>query len=335
MKLSVIFTAVLAALAAGHAAAQQAAPVNDFFERGSPKEYQLKTVYVGGEVRNPGPVDLGTLPLRSVAVKELALNKGKPEFKGAYSFSGYSLCDILNSKLPKKMKADFSPETDLYVEVGNDEGDKAVFSWGEIYYARDNFKALITKTARPINPAGGKTAWPLREVPRLVSGGDLYDTRSISNPVRITVRSVSGAFPYKKYILPFTPELEITAGGKTTVITDPAGIAAKRSRLEPAYVHTLGFEGLTTVEGFVLKDLLLSAGVRQEDSGTGLALVYAKDGSLTVFSLAEIINRNDNADFLVVDKGIDAEDRYALSVAGDFFADRDVRDLDRIEVLKI
>ena len=100
MRTVKIFCAGLLALACGARVSAQDAmgtpPVNSFFERGPAKEYGLKTVYVGGEVENPGPVTLAALPLRGLAVKELALEKGAPAFKGAYYFTGYSLYDILN-----------------------------------------------------------------------------------------------------------------------------------------------------------------------------------------------------------------------------------------------
>ena len=40
--------------------------------------------------------------MREAAVKELAFENGKPEFKGSYFFSGYSLYDILKAKAVKK-----------------------------------------------------------------------------------------------------------------------------------------------------------------------------------------------------------------------------------------
>ena len=122
---------MLLAAAVPGAAQEKAAEtpkVNSFYERGPGADYALKTIRVEGEVENPGPVELAGLPLRSVAVKEVGLADGKPEFRGAYFFTGYSLYDILNAKPVKKANSDFSPETDLYVIAENDKGEKAVFS---------------------------------------------------------------------------------------------------------------------------------------------------------------------------------------------------------------
>jgi len=314
-----------------------APPVNSFFERGPAKEYALKSVYVGGEVQDPGPVEFAALPLRGVAVKELAFEKGGDSFKGAYFYTGYSLYDILNVKPVKKVSTDFSPEVDLYVVVANENGDKAVFSWGEIYYTRDNFNTLIPKTVRAINPAKGDIEWPLPAVPRLVCGGDLYNLRYISNPTRITVKSVAGVFPGKKYGDGKEPEFVIVNGATTTVVSDPSKFTLGRSHPYAAYGHGMGFKGVVAKEGFLLKEMLLKAGVNPREAGGALAVVSAEDSYRASFSLSEIINRNDSEDFLIVDKGLEEEgyNRYALFAPSDFFEDRNVRSVNKIEIMKI
>lgn len=334
MKNTGISLICLALAWAAPAAAQQASAVNSFFERGPAKEYALKSVYVGGEVANPGPVDLASLPLRSAAVKELAFEKGREVFKGAYFFTGYSLYDILNARPVKKVNADFSPETDLYIVVENDKGEKAVFSWGEIYYARDNFSALIARSARSVTAPKKNKDWELPAGPRLVCANDLYNTRFIDNPSTITVRAVPGVFPGRKHELVFTPEFTVVAGGKTTRVADTA-FAAKRSCVDAAYGHGTGFKGVKTVEGAVLKDVLAKAGASPQDSGSSLVVVSSRDSYRAAFSLAEIMNRNDNEDFLVVDRGQDEDGRFTLFSTSDFFVDRNVRSLDKVEILKI
>ncbi len=325
-----------AVLAAGNPVfSQEGIKVNSFFERGPVKEYALTSVYVGGEVENPGPVELASLPVRELAVKEVAYAEGKPQFKGAYFFSGYALYDILNAKTVKKAAEDFKPEVDLYVVVENDKGEKAVFSWGEIYYARNNFNALIFKSARAVNPAKSKVEWPLPGTSRLVCCYDLYNTRFIASPTKITVRSAAGVFPGQKHAAVFTPEFKMIAGGRTMVVDNPAKFAAKRVYLDAVYGHGMGFKGVKSAEGFVLKDVLAKAGIKPQESGAELVVVSAQDSYRAVFSLSEIINRGDNADFLIVDKGRGEDGRFALFSAADFFIDRNVRSVAKVEVLKI
>jgi len=329
---------MLLAAAVPGAAQEKAAEtpkVNSFYERGPGADYALKTIRVEGEVENPGPVELAGLPLRSVAVKEVALADGKPEFRGAYFFTGYSLYDILNAKPVKKVNADFSPETDLYVTVENDKGEKAVFSWGEIYYAKDSFGTLISRSVRSVTAPKRNKDWPLPKGPRLVCRGDLYNTRFIADPSKITVRAVPGIYPGEKHQAVFTPEFSVVIGTRTAVISNPS-FAEKRVYLDAAYGHGMGYKEVKQAEGFVLKDVLASAGARAADSGASLVVVSSKDSYRAAFSLAEIINRNDNADFLIVDKGLEETyGRFALFAAPDFFVDRNVRAVDKVEILKI
>jgi len=64
-----------------------------------------------------------------------------------------------------------------------------------------------------------------------------------------------------------------------------------------------------------------------------IAVGKAKDGYRVVFSLSEIINRSDNQDFLLLDKKDNpGSGRYLLYPAGDFFADRDIRAIEKLEL---
>ncbi len=308
---------------------------NSFYDKAQAKEYQLGSIYLGGEVENPGTVEFSLLPVREVAVKELAFEAGRPEFKGAYFFSGYSLYDILNVKAAKKTTGDFKPEVDLFVIVENDKGEKAVFSWGEIYYAQNSFTSLIYKSARPINPSQKNITWPLPEAPRLVCSADLYNTRFIANPSKITVSSAPGDYPGRRHSSAYSPEFEIIAGGKTTIVKKPLKLTGKRGYVYTGYGHGRGFKGLKTPSGMVFKDFLAAAGVIARDCGSALVIVSSRDSYRAVFSLSEIINRGDNADFLLLDRGRDKEGRFSLFSAADFFVDRNVRSVAKVEVLKI
>jgi hypothetical protein len=333
MKVSLLIAQVLLLISLGASAQEAKSEVNSFFGRGPAKEYALKSIMVEGEVAEPGPVELAALPVREAAVKELGWEEGKPVFKGAYLFSGYSLYDILNAKPVKKARGDFKPETDLFVVVENARGDKAVFSWGEIYYAADGFGALIYKKARSVSPPKRGTDWPLPEGARLVCADDLYNTRFIADPVKITVRSAPGDYPGKKHQAAYAPGFSVVYGENNMFIKE-AGKAARRAYVSAGYGHGTGFKGLKKEEGFLFKDVLARAGIAPQDSGAALVMVSAGDAYRAAFSLSEIINRGDNADFLVVDKGEDAKDgRFALFSASDFFVDRNVRSVSNVEVV--
>jgi hypothetical protein len=307
---------------------------NSLFENPESKTYAIKSIMVQGEVQTPGPVDLNSLPLRSGAIKELAFENGKQVFKGAFFVTGYSLYDILDGKKFKKAPDNkFSPPVDLYAIVENDKGEKAVFSWGEIYY-RDSFDILIAKSVSAINPARSNTKWVLPEEPRLMCGGDLLNVRFLSNPTKITVKSYRGNFASEKPKDVYSPEFKIETSAGSVTIGEISPSVEKRTLSNVSYGHGMGYKGVLNLTGFRLKDLIESK-INPGDMRDTIAVASAKDGYRVVLSASEILNRNDNQDFILVDrKGSAEEGRYLLFEPGDFFADRDVRAVEKIELVK-
>jgi hypothetical protein len=307
---------------------------NSLFENPESKSYGLKSILVQGEVQNPGPVSLDSLPLRSSAIKEMGMENGKQVFKGAFFVTGYSLYDILDGKKFKKDPENkFAPPVDLYAIVENEKGEKAVFSWGEIYY-RNSFDILIAKSIWAINPARSKAKWALPEEPRLMCGSDLLNVRFLSNPTKITVRSFHGAVPAEKPKDVYSAEFKIVTGSGTVNVGDIGPSVEKRTLSNVSYGHGMGFKDVLNLTGFRLKDLIESK-LKPGDMRDTIAVVSAKDGYRVVLSASEILNRNDNQDFILVDRKGSAEDgRYLLFEAGDFFADRDVRSVEKIELIK-
>ncbi len=311
---------------------------NSFFDDSELKTYALTSISVEGEVENPGPVDLSGLALRSCPVKEVALENGRPEFKGAFFYAGYTLYDILNSKKVQKVKENsFSPPVDLFAVVENDKGEKAAFSWGEIYYSRDNFKILLSKSVQAVNPSRLKvTKWALPETPRMICANDFLNARFLSNPTKITVKSFRGVFATEKPKDIYAPEFTMVSGAISATIREVSASVEKRNYRDVGYGHGMGFKGISEVRGFTLKDVIQAqVKLTAEDSRDGIALVSAKDGYRCALSLSEIVNRNDNLDFLLIDrKDVRDEGRYVLYASPDFFVDRNVKAIEKIEIVR-
>ena len=91
------------------------------------------------------------------------------------------------------------------------------------------------------------------------------------------------------------------------------------------------------IEGFVFKDVLKSYILFDKQLiGNTILCVSAKDGYRVTFSLSEILNRNDMNDFLLIEKtGSLEEGKYNLFATPDFFVDRNVRSVERIEILTV
>jgi hypothetical protein len=310
---------------------------NSQFDDSEVKTYNPKSILIQGEVQSAGAVDLSGLPLRSVPIKELAFENGKQVFKGAYFVSGYSLYDILNrAKIKKAPENTFKPPVDLYVIIENDKGEKAVFSWGELFY-KDSFDILITKTIQAINPARAKITWPLPEEPRLISARDLLNVRFISNPTRITVKSNFEGGNGEKPKDIYSPEIKIATRTNTASVRDFGASIGQRTNEGILYGHGMGFKEVFNGSGYLLKDVLAAhAPLTPERLKKAFVAIAAKDGYRVVFSASEILNRNDNHDFILNDlKDAANGGRYTLIVTSDFFADRDVRSVEKITLVEI
>jgi hypothetical protein len=307
---------------------------SSLFDNSGSRDLAPKSIVIAGEVQNPGVVELSSLPIRSIAVKEMGIENGKSVFKGAFFVNGYSLYDILNATDFKKVpESAFSSPVDLYLIVENGEGEKVAFSWGEIFY-RNSFDILIAKTVQPIIPAKMKVSYTLPDAPRLICAGDLLNVRYLDNPTKITVKSWRGPMPKDKPKDIYSRELNVTSRLGNFKIADIPPSVEKRTYSDVGYGHGMGFKGDEKVTGYLLKNLLTAGFKPTPEMLKGwIAVASAKDGYRAVYSLSEIMNRSDNRDFLLIDKqSAPGSGRYVIYPSGDFFADRDVRSVEKLEL---
>jgi hypothetical protein len=312
---------------------------NDFYDDERLVPLPVSALTVGGEVANGGTVDLGTLPRRSVVVKEAVLKSGKDTFVGAYRYEGYSLYDILNASTVKKAnEKEFPRCVDLYVEVQGGAGDKAVFSWGEIYYPNHRHRIIVATAVAPIVPSVTKERWPLPTKAKIVAAGDLLSERNISDPVSLSVRSFPHSYEVKKGMKPLRSDRILIAGKGTEEDTLSASASDGKLRYSTVfYGRGRGIHGISTFEGVPLESALepriepTDVNLRQ-----GIFCVAAVDGYRCVYSLSEVCNRNDQAETLLVavGKGKDGG-RYKLFPAGDFFSDRAIKAIAEIRFLMV
>ncbi len=307
-----------------------------FFDDSELKEFPMTSILLQGEIEDPSKVNLSALPLYGVPVKEVVTDaEGKKIFHGAYFYSGYSLYDILNMKsIRKTHEQEFKPAVDLYVIVENDEGKKAVLSWGEIYYSKDNFKIIIAQSVRAINPSKTKKQWPLAEKSKLICGNDLYPYRFLSNPTKITVTSAPGIYSQERVKETFSPHMSVVMGKEGVSISDVSQVE-QRSFDFIGYGHGMGYKGIQHVEGYVLRNVLSTAiKISEFTIPSAVVVVSAKDGYRAAFSLSEIMNRNDMNDFLLIEKNGSLEDgKFNIFATPDYFVDRNVRSVEKIEII--
>jgi hypothetical protein len=311
---------------------------NNFYDNSETFQLPVNELIVDGEIANPGKVDFSSLPKHSVIVKETLLDSADGDkFTGAYRYDGYSLFDILERRIIKKANSEeFNPIIDLYVEVENDKGEKAVFSWGEIYYPNNLHKILIASGISRIVPSGTRELWALPESSKLVAATDLITERNILNPVRITVRSypksfstVEGLSPmHSEKILLFNLKEQI---GEVTAIPEAIHNETFNTIF---YGRGKGIHSTTPFIGAMLKDVLLKYyPASRENIRSGIMCVTGLDGYRCALSYSEIFNRNDQQEFLLV-KTSAGEDGglFRMFAACDFFSDRAIKSVSEIHL---
>jgi hypothetical protein len=334
MKKSLLFL-----IAAFFALASFGQQTNDFYDN-TPSQRLPGTlkIEVAGEVANPGTIDLERLPLRTLIAREARLGKDGVAFVGAYRYEGYSLLDILNDRVAaREHGTGFKPQTDLMVAVENAAGEKAVLSWGEIFYPAALHRILIAAAAAPIIPSETKESWPLAGAVKLVCANDLLNERGILNPTRITVFTAPLELPDKKGLKPLTvANFQVLRQGQPAVTFAAAALAAeKRTFPSVFYGRGKGYHGFQSFSGVPLKDALKSFLTLDAATLRGGYLVAASiDGYRIAMSFSELFNRNDQVEFLLLDHGAGSDGgRFAIFPAADFFSDRALKAVAAIHFL--
>jgi hypothetical protein len=309
---------------------------NNFYDNTETFSLPVKDLMIEGEIANPGKVDFNGLQKHSVIVKEALLDSsGSDRFVGAYRYDGYSLFDILDDRILRKVNSEeFRPIIDLYIEIENDNGQKVIFSWGEIYYPNNLHKIIIASDVSRIVPSKTKELWPLPSESKIVAGSDLVTERNIGSPVKITVRSYPRSFRVDRNKAPmYSTDVRISKGSQQVDLINklPPDINLQ-SFNTIFYGRGRGIHSTTPFTGILLKDLLLKySPFNRENLQSGIVCLAGVDGYRCAFSYSEIFNRNDQQEFLLITtKPEEDGGLYRVFAACDFFSDRAVKSLSEI-----
>ena len=309
---------------------------NDFYDDAPQKQLESDfSIIISGEVADEISLDLSDFPVRSVLFKDTRLTDEGGKFVGAYEFHGVSLYDILNKiKVEKSNEADYSPITDLYVTVENDKGDFVVFSWGEIYYAANQHQIIIANAVNPIVPSKTKDQWPLPEKAQLIPALDLFTDRMIENPTKISIHSCSGEFPeIPDTARLFSESFELYNAGEfiREIKTFDEDLTTQQVK-NTFYGRGRGIHGITDFVGKWLKDVIaMDYPYDVEALKHGIFVIASVDGYRAVFSFSEIMNRNDQSEVMIIDRKDVNGGKFRLFVPSDFFSDRAVKSVYKIE----
>lgn len=305
---------------------------NDPFDNERSLRLRGNMPYVSGEILNPGQANVDELQVRTVVTREYFPGKRdrEPVFKGAFQYTGYSLSDIIKDYIvSKNNKGEFGLNHDLYVMVKNDDGESAVFSWGELFLGTHNHDIIIATHVQPVFPTHSDDKWPLPDNTRLVASNDFLTVRNIDKPSMIIIRSFPAKFPGHKGLRPlFSPELKINEQGSATrTISDTEIPDSKEDNHELVFfgLHK-GLRGIRDFKGVTLEQVLrANYDFSINELARGMIAIGAKDAYRAVFSLSEIMNRTDMAEVLLLDEPDNEDGRFIVHPGADFFADRHIK----------
>jgi len=313
---------------------------NDFYDDRELVELPgPRAIEIAGETVETGSVDLAALELRTVIRRDAVIDGDGTRFVGAYRYDGYSLFDILRTVLPEKAApAEFDRVIDLLVVAENARGERAVISWGEIFYPVVPHRIIIATRAAPILPSMTDDVWPLPASTKLVFGDDLLSERSIEAPTLLRIVSRSIGVETKKGLKPlYSDAVTVYLGGEQVMrITDFPPDAVRSSYRAVFYGRGRGFHGVIDFEGPQLRSVL--AGIVPIDRRTlreGFLMAVAPDGYRVAITCSELFNRSDNSEFLLIDRGEEPGGRFSIYPPMDFFSDRAVKALSEIRFYAI
>jgi len=173
--------------------------------------------------------------------------------------------------------------------------------------------------------------------PKLVVAGDGYADRSIENIVNVEVINLTAAMPADKSAELFSSSFTVSGDVETTL--DLKGLSGfPRKDVRAVNVgEGRGYHGIDDYSGVPFKDILNRAGISPKLAS--IFLVSAPDGYRSTFSYGEIFLIRVEEILLIADtrsgKEIKEGGKFILVPAGDLMADRDVKSVQKIEVIDL
>lgn len=318
---------------------------NSLYHNTETTKLKAGELFVTGEVQQPGKVDFRKMYPREVFVKETLLNsENKPDFRGAFRYSGYSLFDVLNEFILKKKNAEiFRPEIDLYIKVENNAGEYVVFSWSEIFHTISPHQIIIATEVAPIKPHKKEVSYATGTTWKLVAANDLFSLRNLENPSKITVFSFDKkTYTINRDLKPFySPETrvisETKAGSKNFVIPQPVKPELITRYNSTFYGMGQGYHPIPEFDGILLQNALKESMNLTDPTAIakGLVCFASIDGYRSIFSYSELFNRADQSlpQLTIVDDQNEGG-YFRIFQPTDFYADRSVKGLKEIYIFE-
>jgi precorrin-4 methylase/DMSO/TMAO reductase YedYZ molybdopterin-dependent catalytic subunit len=315
-----------------------------------PEKDREPALSVTGLVEKPQFLSMNDLSqFNSVSIKLTEVLTDRT-YTGNFQYRGVPLKTLLELAVIKKLEPGFSKLIDLVIVVKNARGEKAVLTWGEVFY-RNPSDTVIALSADPVkamkscqgcHAKGSYEKWesPLSRtigLPKLVLANDFYSDRCIEN---ITGIEVVDMLPQKA-----TAKVEHLRSEAFT-ITGQSGESKAIENLK-SYRHTAfqvkhagegrGYHGIEEYEGVPLMDILAENKIKP--SLDSLLIFSAPDGYRSVLSYGELSMTRFGREIFIADvkdgRSIEKEGKFNLIIRHDLSSDRWVKALEKIEIIAV
>jgi precorrin-2 methylase len=272
------------------------------------------------------------------------------DYSGAFYYSGVPLRTLLELASIEKEETAFKKKVDLAILVRTRQGKQVAISWGEIFY-RNPGGIIVATSAVPIMPHKDCRRCHTPEeykprmdqlhrkigFPKLVVAHDTYSDRSLDDIASIEVVDLHPEMPTKRMKKLFSPQFNVTGEVERTLTLKDLSSYPRMGMTAKHLGEGKGFHGLDKYEGTYFKRILEDAGVKKDL--TKVFFVSAPDGYRSLFSYGEVFLNPAGERIFIADrlKGqpIDKFGRFFLVPPDDLMADRDVKSVEKIEVVSI
>ena len=305
---------------------------------------------VSGTIKKSVHLSLDELSkMQSISVRLNEVDQGK-NYKGAFNYQAIPLRTLLEQAGIQKENSDFSKQIDLAVVIRNKAGKQIAFSWGEIFY-RNPAEVTVAFTAAPIMPHKkceschkpeiyenwfGQLKRPIG-LPKLIVANDFYTDRSLEEITGIEVIDLRPVIKTKKMVKLHSPSFVVSGMVKNSMTISDLSSYTRKEVMTKSVGEGMGFHGLKSVEGVPLVDILKRAGAEMDLST--VFLISAPDGYRSLVSFGELFLSPAGRRILIADiinhNSLDKDGKFFFIPPDDLAADRDVKAVERIEVINL
>lgn len=305
------------------------------------------TVRVDGLVQRPVDLTMNELGQFAAYEGQTAEVLRDGTYRGTFTYRGASLRTLLELARVDKGDAAFKKPVDLAIRVTNRLGQGVVLAWGEVFF-RGRGDVIVATAAEPVRPRAQVSAIPpeLRgylpalerrvTLPKLVVVRDYFGDRCLEDVSRIEVIAFGPPALFFKGVTMEAPAMTVSGDVPRPFRVDDLGPWPRRTIPIKVVGEGKGYHGAFDYSGAAVRDLLLAAGARIDMQG--VVLCTAKDGYRALLSLGEIFCSAYGDRVLVADQvggqALADGGRFTLFVAEDLMADRSVKCLTRLEVIR-